>query len=109
METIGMKLKTAMKSAGVSQTALANALGISQQQVSYNLGRDESEMSVGFVLGACKVIGVSPASVLLPGEEMGINPVIAPIVEELDRIVAEKSKAEQELTFRAVYAMVKAV
>ena len=39
----------------------------------------------------------------------GVNPVIAPIVEELDRIVTEKSKAEQELTFRAVYAMVKAI
>lgn len=78
METIGNKLRQAMKDKKVSQTALANALGMSQQQVSYNLGRDESEMAIGFVRKACRVIGVDSAKILLAPEELAAHSAQTP-------------------------------
>lgn len=111
METIGNKLRQAMKDKKVSQTALANALGLSQQQISYNLGRDESEMAIGFVRKACGVMGVDAATILLTPEELAalseINPIISPIAEELNFAAEHYSRTWQALVFGGIMAMLK--
>ena len=52
METIGNRIERARKERKISQTSLADAMGISQQQVSYMEGRADSDMTVGFVMAA---------------------------------------------------------
>lgn len=113
METIGNIIARELRVRKLSQTALAKHLKISQQQVSYNLGRGDNDIAVGFVKDSCEFIGISAASVLLqPGEMMtssGVNPVIAPIVEELNRIADTKSRTEQGIIFAMELAALKAV
>ena len=87
METIGMRISRAMKDAKVSQTSLANAMGVDQQHVSRMLKMADAEMKVGFAIGAAEALKMSPQYILFgeAGLSGGPAPVIAPIVEELNR------------------------
>ena len=107
METIGNRIERARKERKISQTSLADAMGISQQQVSYMEGRADSDMTMGFVLSACSALKVSPQFVIF-GEvasQAGIDPVIEPAVQKLSRTTAALPKTMQALLLGSVDAI----
>ena len=108
METIGNRIERARKERKISQTALADAMGISQQQVSYMEGRADSDMTVGFIMAACSALKVSPQYVVF-GEvasQAGIDPAIEPVVNKLSRTTAALPKTMQALLLGSVDAII---
>ena len=59
----GSHLTGRIKLAGVTQAQLGEAMGVSQQMVSYMLKKPE-EMSIRELRGVCKVIKIDPAALL---------------------------------------------
>ena len=78
METIGMRISRAMKDAKVSQTSLANAMGVDQQHVSRMLKMADAEMKIGFVIGAAEALKLSPQYVIFG--EAGLSDAPAPVI-----------------------------
>ena len=111
METISDRLKIMMREHKLSQKEIGDGIGKTPQMMSHFLG--QAVLPMDFVREFCSSLNEPLYKAIMSKDEIaaisGVNPVLAPIVEELDRIVAEKSRAEQELTFRTVYAMLKAV
>ena len=108
METIGMRISRAMKDAKVSQTSLANAMGVDQQHVSRMLEMADAEMKIGFVIGAAEALKLSPQFVIF-GEvasQSGIDPVIDPVVRKLSRTTAALPKTMQALLLGSVDAII---
>lgn len=110
--TINAKFKALLKEKGVSQASLAAAMGISQQQMSYILGRDEADMTVGFVRSACAILGVPPARILLDGADVaevsGVSAAASPIVDELKYAADNYAKTECKILFTAVLGLFRA-
>ena len=108
METIGMRISRAMKDAKVSQTSLANAMGVDQQHVSRMLKMSDAEMKIGFAIGAAEALKMSPQYILFG--EAGLSgspaPVIAPIVEELNHATTYPKTVQAHL-FGGILAQLK--
>lgn len=101
-------LSRLLKAHGVTQAALAEGLEMPTTTVSYQM----KDPSVEFACKACRFLGEPEYKAFVSAEELGgisgVNPVIAPIVEELNHATAYPKTIQAHL-FGGILAQLKKI
>ena len=110
-ETIGDRTKKMIQAHGLTQKDAAAGIGKTPQMMSHFLG--QSDPPPDFVRELCAYLGEPLYKAILSKDDLeaisGVDPALSPIIDELNRIRAEKSKTEQMIAFRMVLAALKAM
>ena len=111
METIGDRIKKMIQAHGLTQKDAAAGIGKTPQMMSHFLGQTDPPLD--FVREMCASLGEPFYKAILSKDDLasisGVDPSLSPIVDELNRIKAEKSKTEQMIAFRMILAALKAM
>ena len=94
---IGERITAARKTAGISQTALANAIGVTFQQVQkYEKGLNR--ISAGKIVEIAKLLGISHAELLGSGDDGAAVPSLSraalTMAQAFDRLPESAAKAQ---------------
>ena len=108
METISDRLQKLRKAHGLSQKDLAEGLGKSPQMMSHLLG--QADPPLDFVREFCAYLREPFYRAIMSAEELsalsGVDPVIAPIVEELNHATGYPKTIQAHL-FGGILAQLK--
>ena len=113
METITERITRLRIERKISQSAVGNALGVSQQAFSKMNSWSDNQFTVGHLREIAKVLDVPMTVLIFKPEELALlsspDPLISPIVAEVSRIAALPDREQSDTYLSVLLASAKAM
>lgn len=113
MNTIAERIEHIRNERKISQAAMGDALGVTQQAYAKTKHWNDSQFTIGQLRTIAKTLDVPVSHLIFPREELDImrepDPVIAPIIAEVSRIASLPDREKSDTYLAVLLASAKAM